>query len=203
MDSLKKISSMHIERLKREEDEEQWISGEELNTEGESDEEGGVDGKCGKFKLNKRKDRTLNHRCHLQIKSKMAASCGHNSPSKTSSPPSPPPALMPPSVSITQDPGSASAEPEPPINISWKPKRGSIKLPNIDLDALGKLGSPVTLSNESTKNSVLNSNLATTSECSELATSTEPTVATTTISDTTNTNTEIVDQGFTSSKLPD
>ncbi|KAL1460525.1 hypothetical protein WDU94_012502 [Cyamophila willieti] len=108
---------------------------------------------------------------------------------------------MPPSVSITEDPGSACSEPEP-VNISWKPKRGSIKLPNIDLDALGKLGNPVTLSNESTENSLLNSNLATTSECNELEPSTEPTVVTT-CSGTSNANTDILDQGSTSSTLPD
>lgn len=109
------------------------------------------------------------------MKSKLAASCGHYSPSKGISPP----ALMPPSVSITQDPGSACSDIEPPVSISWKPKRGSIKLPNIDLDALGKLR---------TSSDVLH----------------DTTTTTTHQNDTLDTKLQDVDQGpATSSNLPD
>lgn len=166
------------------EDEEQWISGEELNTEGESDEEGGGEGKGGKFKT-KRRDRTLNHRSHLQMKSKLAASCGYFSPSKGVCPPSPPPALMPPTVSISHDPGNAYAEAEP-ASISWKPKRGSIKLPNIDLEALGKLRCSDVLHNST--------------PLSDNTTST----TTTSLDTTLDTTTQDLDQGpATSSDLPD
>ncbi|XP_068085961.1 uncharacterized protein [Anabrus simplex] len=38
-EALRKLAQLQIERLKKEEEEEQWISGEELYTEGSSDED--------------------------------------------------------------------------------------------------------------------------------------------------------------------
>lgn len=83
-------------------DEEQWISGEELYTDGSSDEEGikGV--------------RRRHKREHKGARPKEKA---------LRTEPVPKPALV---VPLDSD--------DEPIDISWKPKRGSIKLPHMVKD---------------------------------------------------------------------
>ncbi|XP_046401707.1 uncharacterized protein LOC124167738 [Ischnura elegans] len=55
---IKKLMQLQIERLKKEDDEEQWISGEELYTEGSSDE----DDTATRVKRKGREERARTHR---------------------------------------------------------------------------------------------------------------------------------------------
>ncbi|XP_046658803.1 uncharacterized protein LOC124353045 [Homalodisca vitripennis] len=98
----------HVDRLKKEDDEDQWISGEELYTDGSSDEEGKKGGVRRKHK-----------REHKGARPKEKITC------KTSET-VPKPALVVPE--------HIESDNEEPIDISWKPKRGSIKLPHMTKD---------------------------------------------------------------------
>ncbi|XP_054260730.1 uncharacterized protein LOC128985337 [Macrosteles quadrilineatus] len=95
-----------INRLKKEDDEEQWISGEELNTDGSSDEE-------GKKGVRRRKREHKGARPKEKQSSKDLESIPK------------PPLVVPPQL---------DSDGEEPIDISWKPKRGSIKLPHMTKD---------------------------------------------------------------------
>ncbi|XP_022202054.2 uncharacterized protein LOC111058790 isoform X2 [Nilaparvata lugens] len=100
IETPKNISKLYIEKIKREEDEDQWISGEELNTDGSSDEEEkGREGSRGKRQ-------------------------GHRGGARPK---------VPPLAAPKEGAASESAD-EPPLNISWKPKRGSIRLPHVISD---------------------------------------------------------------------
>lgn len=89
-------------------DEEQWISGEELYTDGSSDEEG----KKGHTRRKHKRD-------HKGARPKEKVSL-------KSSDSLPKPALVVPVIPDSDN--------EEPIDISWKPKRGSIKLPHMTKD---------------------------------------------------------------------
>lgn len=90
------------------EDEEQWISGEELYTDGSSDEEG----KRGAHRKHKRD--------HKGARPKEKPLLQHSD------------ALPKPALVVASSPDSDTED--PPIDISWKPKRGSIKLPHMTKD---------------------------------------------------------------------
>ncbi|XP_063221909.1 uncharacterized protein LOC134530722 isoform X2 [Bacillus rossius redtenbacheri] len=127
-EAVKPVTSFRIERLKREDDEEQWISGEELCTEGSSDEEDATG------RARKRGEPNYARRNHKAGKQACPAV-----------------ASIPPTLSVELAPERAAGQgpggddtltgpEEQQAEISWRPKRGSIKLPNLSLEGGGTSG---------------------------------------------------------------
>lgn len=150
-----KPRQLQVTRLRREEEEESWISGEELYTEGSSDDEA---------TLHHAHSRSPGHHhshpppmcpSHLPLndQSKKEGTSSHNSPETPPSAASEPATQDDPHLTETtrrlsqmgveeavalKDAASA-ADPEQVVEeqeevMLWRPKRGSIKLPHIELD---------------------------------------------------------------------
>lgn len=122
-DATKRLNKLQVNRIKKAEEEDQWISGEELYTEGSSDED-----EKGKGTRRPRKEhkgaRPKTHRVRPASHDRRAADDKPTAPA-------------------VQHP--ADSDCEEPIDISWKPKRGSIKLPNLvkELETISSKKEPI------------------------------------------------------------
>lgn len=143
-EALKKLAQLQIDRVKKEEEEEQWISGEELYTEGSSD-----DDDTAIRSRQRAGGKARKHRQVAAVKDTKRRE-GHNKSDVT--PPSVgtsgelgviPPEVRLESLMLTAEeshrcqPQEASmlvTDIDEQIKISWRPKRGSIKLPNLNPD---------------------------------------------------------------------
>ncbi|PSN35355.1 hypothetical protein C0J52_11504 [Blattella germanica] len=124
-EALRKLAQLQIERLKKEEEEEQWISGEELYTEGSSDEDDSAlrakkrtDGRARKHRRATPGKEARRKQGHQKSVSPQPPTTSTESVSKSG--------MSPPELKLEE-----SAVVEEQIEISWRPKRGSIKLPNL------------------------------------------------------------------------
>ncbi|GLH00313.1 Protein of unknown function [Gryllus bimaculatus] len=155
-EALKKLAQLRIERLKKEEEEEQWISGEELYTEGSSDEDDMA--LRTKRKSNerglKKSSRSAGCKAKKQIKEENKKPQSHLIPQlnltscvekneieekttpihsgKDQKSVDKACSELDPKILTTDTlPCSSTQNDEVQEEISWRPKRGSIKLPNL------------------------------------------------------------------------
>nr|CAD7438890.1 unnamed protein product [Timema bartmani] len=176
-EALKTLGSLQIERLKKEDDEEQWISGEELCTEGSSDEDDTtLRSKRRGGAKNHRKPHKGGKRLH-KLPPKLLEPGGTQEETKALEPT--PQFLAPADISSAETSPTPARKLEEVVDsplqcssdtcdlftkkeaeeleISWRPKRGSIKLPNLTPEAADS-GSElyVNINNDSEEDSVDN-----------------------------------------------
>ncbi|XP_042227523.1 uncharacterized protein LOC121869970 [Homarus americanus] len=143
-----KPRQLQVTRLRREEEEESWISGEELYTEGSSDDEAAPG-----------HSRSPAHHPHPLHKEQLTADQSKNSSTHDSPPTTPPSAASEPAqqndphltettrrlslmglenVENVESPTASTTDTEEVEEqeevMLWRPKRGSIKLPHVELD---------------------------------------------------------------------
>lgn len=144
-EALKKLAQLQIDRL-REEEEEQWISGEELYTEGSSEDDDDDTASRNKRRTGGRARKHRRVAPGKDTRSKQVRYKSNVTPSTVGS--SGELSVIPPEVKLESLTLTAedSHESQPQeenmpmtnfdeqieqIKISWRPKRGSIKLPNL------------------------------------------------------------------------
>lgn len=144
-DNCKKLTQLRVEKLRKEEEEEQWISGEELYTEGSSDED--LADPRARRRITedhgvKLPPRRRGHKCTSPRNRKKqldpspapseasGATCAKNSllPAVTIS------SQLSDSETPPDQSVSPAVESEEEVEISWRPKRGSIKLPELSTE---------------------------------------------------------------------
>lgn len=135
-EALRTLAQLQIERLKKEEDEDQWISGEELYTEGSSDED---DTAVRNKRRKHRRGTPSKEGRHKQPQHKKPSQPSTSSDSGGKASGINPPELKFESLSLAGEESHKEAsmlvsDKEEQIEISWRPKRGSIKLPNLNAE---------------------------------------------------------------------